>query len=65
MNKYFISYWVEDNSEKPENGIYTFNFDILENNKNLRRAEKQVLKSDIGDDREIVFLNIVEIKTNN
>lgn len=62
MKKYFISYLPENNSDIPENGIYTFKFDILENESSLRKAERQVLKRDFGDDRNIVFLNIVECK---
>ena len=57
---YFISYLPENNNDKPENGIYTFTFDILISNASLREAEKQVTKEDFGDNRDIVFLNIVK-----
>lgn len=61
MNRYFISYLPEYNDNKLENGIYSFKYDVLQNEKSLRKAEKEISKEDFGDDRNITIINIIKL----
>ena len=63
MNKYFISFYADENDNCPISTIILFN-GLIDSSKQLEKLTKDIENIWFGDNREIVIINFILLDKN-